>query len=143
VDQTEINAYTQQVIERYTVKAAADMPVGTLSGGNIQKLILGREIDQLKDYIIFSEPTWGLDIASSQFVYKQMEKLRDSGATVILISSNLDEILTVADRILVFYRGEIAAALRCSESGTVSKELIGDYMLGAARQDPEQITARL
>lgn len=143
INQEEIDAYAGELISRYDVKAQPQMPVGTLSGGNIQKLILGREIDQFRDYIIFSEPTWGLDIASSQFVYKKMEELRDTGAAVLLISSNLDEILTVADRILVFYRGEIVAALCCSEAESVSKERIGDYMLGLVRQDHDQLTARL
>jgi len=143
IDQERVEAYAGELISRYDVRAKPQMPVGTLSGGNIQKLILGREIDQFRDYIVFSEPTWGLDIASSQFVYKKMEELRDSGAAVLLISSNLDEILTVADRILVFYRGEIVAALCCSESETVSKERIGDYMLGLVRQDHDRLTARL
>mgnify|MGYP006291948685 CR=1 FL=1 len=143
IDQKRIDTYAEDLISRFDVKAQQHMSVGTLSGGNIQKLILGREIDQFRDYIVFSEPTWGLDIASSQFVYKKMEELRDRAAAVLLISSNLDEILTVADRILVFYRGEIVAALCCSEAETVSKEQIGDYMLGLARQDYDIISARL
>ncbi|MGM0432548.1 MAG: ABC transporter ATP-binding protein [Spirochaetota bacterium] len=143
MDSVSINQYTDRLLRDYDVKAQSSMPVGTLSGGNIQKLILAREIEQYHDYIVFSEPTWGLDIASSQFVYKQMEKLRDSGAAVLLISSNLDEILTVADRILVFFSGETVAALCCEESESVSKELIGDYMLGLKRQERSELEAML
>ena len=111
------------------------MPIGTLSGGNIQKVILAREIEQYRDYIVFSEPTWGLDIASSRFVYERMVKLRNDGAAVILISSNLDEILALSDRIIVLYRGTIVAVLSKEELERVTKEDMGAYMLGLRRQE--------
>ena len=104
------------------------MPVGNLSGGNIQKLILARELSAQSNFILFSEPTWGLDIASSQFVYEKMMELRDEGAGVLLISSNLDEILALADTILVVYRGRIVGRLKNTDK--LSKEVIGEYMLG-------------
>jgi len=79
-----------------------------LSGGNLQKLILAREINWYKDYIVFSEPTWGLDIASSRFIMKEIENLRQKGAAIIIISTNLEEIFTLADRIIVMYHGKTA-----------------------------------
>ncbi len=136
LDQRKITEHTNRLLENYSAKATAQMNIGTLSGGNIQKVILAREIEQYQDYIVFSEPTWGLDIASSQFVYEQMASLRDKGAAVILISSNLDEILTLADRIIVFYRGAIVATFAGEEARTLSKEEIGEYMLGIKNQNP-------
>jgi len=79
-----------------------------LSGGNLQKLILAREINRYEDYIVFSEPTWGLDVVSGGFISKEIAALKEKGAAVILISTNLDEILALADRIMVMYRGEIS-----------------------------------
>jgi len=111
-----------------------DMPgirekVSSLSGGNLQKLILAREISCLKDYIVFSEPTWGLDIASSRFIITEIDTLRKKGAAIILISTNLDEILTLADRIIVMYRGKIAGEFTNNTESV--KEAIGNCMQGA------------
>lgn len=135
LNQRKITEYTTKLIEKYSAKATAQMPIGTLSGGNIQKVILAREIEKYQDYIVFSEPTWGLDIASSKFVYEQMTTLRNKGAAVILISSNLDEILTVADCIIVFYRGSVVATFAGAEARSISKEEIGEYMLGIKNQN--------
>ncbi|MDR0502588.1 MAG: ABC transporter ATP-binding protein [Treponema sp.] len=99
-----------------------------LSGGNLQKLILAREINRLCDYIVFSEPSWGLDIKSSRFIMGEIAALRERGAAVILISTNLDEILTLSDRIIVMYKGGISGVFankdgikdeicRCMNSG--------------------------
>ncbi len=135
IDQKQVTKHTNDLLEKYSAKGTAQMPIGTMSGGNIQKVILAREIERYEDYIVFSEPTWGLDIASSQFVYKQMASLRDKGAAVILISSNLDEILTVADRIIVLYRGTRVASFIGDEARELSKEEIGEYMLGIKNQE--------
>lgn len=134
IDKKKSASFTERLLASYKAKATAQMPIGTLSGGNIQKVILAREIEQYQDYIVFSEPTWGLDVASSQFVYEQMAELRDKGAAVILISSNLDEILTVADRIIVLYHGYRVASFAGKEARNLSKEEIGEYMLGIRRQ---------
>ena len=104
-----------------------------LSGGNLQKLILAREINQwetgqFRDYIVFSEPCWGLDFAAGAFVRAEISALREKGAGIILISTNLDEILELADRIIVMYRGSIAG---CFTNGAAQlKEKIGACMQG-------------
>ncbi len=129
--------FTKRLIDHFSIAAGEGMPAGNLSGGNIQKMILARELSAQSNFILFSEPTWGLDIASSQFVYEKMMELRDQGAGVLLISSNLDEILGLADSILVVYRGRIVG--RLNNDGTLSKEIIGEYMLGL--RDDSQATA--
>ncbi|MCL2720193.1 MAG: ATP-binding cassette domain-containing protein [Treponema sp.] len=102
------NKYYSKIIEKYNIDAPdLNKKCLTLSGGNLQKIILGREIDNLKDYIVFSEPTWGLDVKSSRFVLKEIDTLRKNGAAVILISTNLDEILELSNRIIVMYKGKI------------------------------------
>ncbi|GHV66358.1 sugar ABC transporter ATP-binding protein [Spirochaetia bacterium] len=138
LDQRAMEKFSKNLFEHYDITGNDEQRLGSLSGGNIQKVILAREIDQYKDYIVFSEPTWGLDIAASHYVYEQMAALRDKGAAVILISSNLDEILANADRILVFYQGTIAAEIRdvvgSGDSSGDLKEEIGAYMLGLGRR---------
>jgi simple sugar transport system ATP-binding protein len=143
LDRKAIKQFVADLFSRYSITGdAGSKHASSLSGGNLQKLILAREIDQFKDYIVFSEPSWGLDIAASNFVCGEISALRGKGAAVILISTNLDEILTLADRIIVMYRGRAAGEFNnmktsCSgsfgidEHGTASiKEKIGACMQG-------------
>ena len=101
----------------------------TLSGGNLQKLILAREISGLKDYIVFSQPTWGLDITSSGFMMEKIKELKKNNAAIILISTDLDEILALSDRINVMYRGKIAGVYK-NDGDESLKEKIGKNMQG-------------
>jgi len=77
---------------------------------------------------VFSEPTWGLDVTSSEFIYKKILEIREEGAAILLISSNIDEILGLADTLVVMYRGRIVCSL--SDKEKLSKELISEYMMG-------------
>lgn len=128
LDGEKIRKRTQELIEEYHIDASAQTNAGALSGGNIQKMILAREMQIRTDCILFSEPTWGLDYASSSFVYRQIEKLRDSGVAVILISYNLDELLKLCDRIAILNRGTIISLFK--NDGSVSRRKIGNLMLG-------------
>ncbi|MDR2402794.1 MAG: ABC transporter ATP-binding protein [Spirochaetaceae bacterium] len=136
LDSAAVEEFTGRLFGPYGIAGNPNLPMGALSGGNIQKVILAREIDQYRDYIVFSEPARGLDIAASRYVYEQMAELRDRGAAVILISSNPDEILVNADRILIFYRGAIVAEFdgikdHIENSGIAAiKEEMGACMLG-------------
>lgn len=132
----EVQAFAENLIEKFDIDGNSSIPIGLLSGGNIQKVILARELAGETDFIIFSEPTWGLDVASSQFVYEKILEMKDSGAGVLLISSNLDEILSLADTVVVMYRGKIVAKL--PNEVKLDKELIGEYMLGLRDDYPEQ-----
>jgi simple sugar transport system ATP-binding protein len=122
--------FSKKLASRYDIEGAQiSDKCSSLSGGNLQKLILAREINNLKDYIVFSEPTWGLDISAGRFMTEEIAALRDKGAAVILISTNLDEILSLADRIIVMYRGRIAGELANTKDASV-KEEIGRFMQG-------------
>jgi simple sugar transport system ATP-binding protein len=153
LDRRSIDTFTAQLIKQYDIAGNPEEHIRTLSGGNIQKMILAREIDQYRDYIVFSEPTWGLDISAGRYIYEQIALLRDRGAAVLLISSNLDEILANADRIFVFYRGTIAAEIPNpvnADSGGAGenrkahlKEEIGAYMLGLKHRDTAEHPAEL
>jgi simple sugar transport system ATP-binding protein len=133
VNRKKVRNFSRELIRRYHIAGKDSDPAGILSGGNIQKLILAREIEQLRDYIVFSEPTWGLDVSAAAFVYGKIAALRERGAAVILISTNLDEILALADRLIVLYRGKAAGEFqifgRASDMQAI-KESIGACMMG-------------
>jgi simple sugar transport system ATP-binding protein len=100
--------FAKQIIERLNIKAEGPKTiVNTLSGGNQQKVIIGRELDKNPKVIIAAHPTRGLDVLSAQFVREKLIRLRDSGSAILLISADLDEIFAVSDRILVIYEGRI------------------------------------
>jgi len=120
--------YSEEIIKKYIIDAPdIRKKASALSGGNLQKLILAREIDRLKDYIVFSQPTWGLDAASGSFIMKEIVKLKEKNAAVILISTDLDEILSLADRIMVMYKGKIAGIYQ-NDNSNLLKEKIGRSM---------------
>ncbi|MDR0641024.1 MAG: ABC transporter ATP-binding protein [Treponema sp.] len=147
LDKGAMEKFTGELLAKYNITGGTRRRMGSLSGGNIQKVVLAREIVQYRDYIVFSEPTWGLDIASSRYMYDQMALLRKSGAAVILISSNLDEILANADRILVMYQGSITAEIFPESFASPGiggeaakgdiKEEIGAFMLGLKTRNRE------
>jgi len=118
------------LLEKYNVKFSnINDKAYTLSGGNLQKLILAREISGFRDYIVFSEPTWGLDIAAGKFVMNEIMETKKKGAAIILISTNLEETLFLSDRIIVMYRGKIAGVV-INDGASDVKEKIGKFMQG-------------
>ena len=124
----KIRRFSETLAKSFDINAGPRALVGTLSGGNIQKVILARELASTSILVIVSEPTGGLDVASSQFVYEKMLEMRSTGAGILLLSSNLDELLGLADSIAVMYRGRIVAKL--PNVPGLTKDRIGEYMLG-------------
>jgi simple sugar transport system ATP-binding protein len=102
----------------------------SLSGGNQQKAVAAREIDKNSELIAASHPTRGLDIKASGFVHNVLIRERDAGKAVLLVSSDLSEILKLSDRIAVMYNGEIAVILN---AGSTSENEIGLYMTGGVK----------
>jgi simple sugar transport system ATP-binding protein len=130
LDTGAIRGFSNELINRYNIEGATGTsPAAALSGGNLQKLVLAREIDQFRDYFVFSEPTWSLDIIAGGFVWSQITALREKGAAIILISTNLDEILTLTDRIIVMFRGSAIAEFDNFVDNAI-KEKIGNCMQG-------------
>jgi len=130
-----IKNFTAGLVARYGIAGvekanSAAVGAATLSGGNLQKLILAREIDQFRDYFVFSEPTWGLDICAGASVWGEISALREKGAAIVLISTNLDEILALANRVIVMYRGRAAAEFANGGASVSLKQEIGNRMQG-------------
>jgi ABC-type uncharacterized transport system ATPase subunit len=105
---------------------SAQLPASTLSGGNQQKVVLAREMSRPLKLLIVAQPTRGLDVGSMEFVHRRIVAERDRGAAVVLISTELDEVLGLADRIAVMFRGRIAGEV----GPDVSAEQIGLLMAG-------------
>ncbi|MGX8679462.1 MAG: ABC transporter ATP-binding protein [Sphaerochaetaceae bacterium] len=133
LDRRRIREFSEDRISKFGIKASPDETASSLSGGNIQKMILSRETVLAEDCIVLSQPTWGLDRESSQFVYLQMQELRKRKIAVILISYSLDEILAVADRIVIISKGRIAGIMDNKEG--LSREKLGRMMLGKEDRD--------
>jgi ABC-type uncharacterized transport system ATPase subunit len=129
LDLRAIRRRAVELIRSFRVKApSVTAPAYALSGGNQQKLVLGREFASKPKLLIAAHPTRGLDIGATQFVWQELVEARDAGVAVLLISSNLEEILALADRVGVIYDGRIVAQFRGSEA-TMGE--LGLYMTGA------------
>jgi ABC-type uncharacterized transport system ATPase subunit len=102
-----------------------------LSGGNIQKLLLARELALDPKLLVCNKPTTGLDLRTARFVLQSLRRQADAGEVVVLISSELDELMEVSDRIGVMYNGQLVAVMPRAEADL---ELLGDLMLGGVRR---------
>ena len=111
LDERRLRSHAEELIGRFTIKARPDDLISTLSGGNIQKVLLARVLAREPKVIVASQPTRGLDVGATDFVRRQLIVQRDRGAAVVLISEDLDEILALSDRIVVMYEGEIAGEM--------------------------------
>ena len=136
IDTKRVTGQVRGLIEKYQIDGDDRVPIGQLSGGNIQKVILARELERGGDFILFAEPTWGLNVAGGEFIYERIWEVRQRGAAVILISSNIDEVLALADRVLVMYRGRVVMDRRVPPQP--SRGFIGEYMIGLKDDFPTE-----
>jgi ABC-type uncharacterized transport system ATPase subunit len=109
---------------------SVEAPVGTLSGGNQQKVIIARELTRPIKLLVASQPTRGLDVGSIEYVHRRIVEARDQGDAVLIVSSELDEVLALADRIVVMYRGRIVG----ERPGGADRDEIGLLMAGSAEE---------
>jgi len=124
-----IHRFAVQLIDDYIVRgASARRLIGSLSGGNLQKIVIGRELDGDPAVIIANQPTRGLDVGSIEFVHRALLAARSRGAGVLLLSAELEEILTLSDRIVVMYDGRLAGPFARGELDTAE---IGALMAGS------------
>ena len=129
--------FARQIVTEYDVRCPnVDVSAGTLSGGNLQKLILAREIAHNLTLLVAENPTRGLDVSATEFVRKKLVELRESGASVLLISADLDELLHISDRIFVIYEGEITYTSRVDE---MSMEKLSLAMTGLERPSGKNV----
>ena len=112
----EIISRTQEIMNTYDIRPHNPLlPFEKLSGGNQQKLVVARALSQKPDVVIAAQPTRGVDIGAIEFIHGEIRKARDEGAGVLLISSELDELMTLSDRIVVLCKGKIVAEFTRNE----------------------------
>jgi len=126
------NAYARLLYGRYDIRGAGiDAPAGSLSGGNIQKLVVAREFSFDTPVLIVAQPTRGVDIGAIEFMHQRIVEKRNEGCAVLLISADLDEILRLSDRVLTIYEGRITGEFA---SAPFDKAEIGYRMTGGERE---------
>ncbi|MCX7026192.1 MAG: ATP-binding cassette domain-containing protein [Spirochaetes bacterium] len=140
VDGKRAKKVAASAIAGYSIQAAPDSTVGELSGGNIQRMILARELsDPPPELLVLCEPSWGLDLTATDHLYGRIEALKAKGSTILLISSNLDEILGLTDEIIVLHEGKTQG--RLANSPDLSRESLGALMLGLESRETAPIAA--
>ena len=127
-----LDEFAKARITEYDIRTqGAETPAGTLSGGNQQKVVIAREMSRDLKLLVAAQPTRGVDVGSIEFIHKRIVETRDAGIPVIVVSTELDEVTALADRIAVMYRGTIVGIV----PGDTSRDTLGLMMAGAT--DPE------
>ncbi len=137
----EIGDHSRDLIRRFNILARSSRTAaGSLSGGNIQKVVVARELSSNPDVIIAAQPTRGIDVGSEEMVHNLLRDARDEGKAVFLISADLDEVLKLSSRVIVLYDGEIVKHFT-DIAGITGRDL-GPYMLGVKREEGAHGTLR-
>ena len=131
VSNSRLKKHFNRGADLYNIKADYGQPLWQLSGGNIQKVILYRELDTNPEILIFCEPAWNLDIKSKKMVYETIRDLRDKGTSIIVLSTDIEEVVDISDKVYVLYQGKITAVL---EGDDINSKTIGEMMLGLKKQ---------
>ncbi|MBD7957271.1 ABC transporter ATP-binding protein [Microbacterium sp. Sa4CUA7] len=132
INRSALDAFARDRIEEYDIRTRGpETPAGTLSGGNQQKVVIARELSRDLRLLVAAQPTRGVDVGSIEFIHKRIIETRDAGVPVIVVSTELDEVTALADRIAVMYRGTIVGVV----PGDTPRDILGLMMAGAS--DPE------
>ena len=124
----EVKALAESLIKRFNVKAGGpEAPAKSLSGGNLQKFIVGREIDADPKLLIVSQPTWGVDVGAAAQIRGELLALRDKGCALLVVSEELDELFEICDRLVVIAQGRVSPSVDTSKA---TIEMIGEWMSG-------------
>ena len=139
INREAVREYSDDLIKRFDVRSGqgSATQVRSMSGGNQQKAIVAREIDRNCDLLVAVQPTRGLDVGAIENIHSRIVAQRDLGKAVLLVSLELDEVMNLADRILVMYEGEIVGEL---DPKTTTEQELGLYMAGAKRMQKGEVT---
>ena len=129
LNRRSMSSRCEDAIKQFEIKATSEQALGTLSGGNMQKVLLARLFGRSPKVAVVSQPTRGLDVASTWYVRSLISAARDKGTGVVLVSEDLDEVLELSDRVAVMYRGKIVAIVDAADA---TRERIGELMAGVA-----------
>jgi general nucleoside transport system ATP-binding protein len=138
----EVRRQADDLMQEFDIRAAGPhAPMSSLSGGNMQKVIVAREFSSNPIMLIAAQPTRGIDIGASEFVRNELVDLRDEGRAVLLISADLAEVMSLSDRIAVMHDGQIVAIF--PNSPDLTEHELGLYMLGVKQQDASEMGAAM
>ena len=130
---SSIERYASELYERFDIRGAGvDTEVGSMSGGNMQKVVVAREFSYDTPALVISQPTRGVDIGAMEFIHTRIIEKRNSGCAVLLSSADLDEVFRLSDRIITLYEGRVTGEFRAD---SITKEEIGYYMTGHRREE--------
>ncbi|HET9599147.1 MAG TPA: ABC transporter ATP-binding protein [Anaeromyxobacteraceae bacterium] len=128
IDRGALRSQAEGIIDRFRVKAPGPQAVAkSLSGGNLQKYIVGREIDAVPKVLVVAQPTWGVDVGAAAQIRSELLQLRDAGCAVLVVSEELEELFELTDRLHVMFRGRLSPSIPTSAA---SYELVGEWMSG-------------
>lgn len=125
---SSVRRYTEEIYEKFDIRGAGvDVTAGSMSGGNMQKVVVAREFSFDTPVLIIAQPTRGVDVGAIEFIHKSIIERRNAGCAVLLASADLDEVFRLSDRIITMYEGKITGEFK---EGEISKSDIGYYMTG-------------
>jgi len=133
-----IQAEAKGIVQRFDIRCSSpNQAVASLSGGNMQKVVIGREFTAAADVLVVSQPTRGVDIGAIEFIHRTILSMRDEGKAILLVSSDLGEVLSLSDSLIVMHSGKIVAWF--PDASAVTDKELGLYMLGLKTQDEIEI----
>ncbi|SKC83557.1 ABC transporter ATP-binding protein [Maledivibacter halophilus] len=138
MNEKEIGKYAEKLIKDFDIRPSnKDISAKNLSGGNAQKIVVAREVDMHTDLLIAAQPTRGVDIGAIEAIRKTLNQAKEAGTAILLVSADLEEILSLSDRIVVMYEGKITGILQASEA---TEERVGLLMTGGELDDKKSIS---
>jgi general nucleoside transport system ATP-binding protein len=138
IDYKQVEKFGKKMIEKFGIRTPnGHLPVGSLSGGNMQKVIVAREFSSEPALLIAAQPTRGIDVGATEFIREQLVLQRTDGTAVLLVSADLAEVMSLSDRIITMYEGKVTGVF--PDASKVSEEELGLYMLGLKHQTPEEM----
>ena len=128
----KVREYTQEIYDRFDIRSSGlHTHVGSLSGGNMQKVVIAREFSFDADVYVIAQPTRGVDIGAIEFIHQKILEKREHGAAILLSSADLDEVLRLSDRVITMYEGKITGEFTKER---LDKSEIGYYMTGSREE---------
>ena len=138
LDPSEIRRQAVDLMQEFDIRAASyDAPIGSLSGGNMQKVVVAREFSADPAFLIAAQPTRGVDIGAIEFIHSQLIEKRNEGKAILLLSADLAEVMSLADRIAVMYQGKLAGIFQ--NGPDLTEQELGLYMLGIKEQSADEL----
>ena len=138
IDYSVVDQSTDELIKRFGIKTPnGNLPVSSLSGGNMQKVVVARELSSEPYVLIASQPTRGIDVGATEFIREQLVVNRTEGTAVLLVSADLSEVMSLSDRIITLFEGNVTGVF--PDASKVTEEELGAFMLGVKQQTPEEM----